>query len=157
MRDFSDLAEFAVDHRTKFHVAIVLFSIVMVPGLLQTLTPIDVESYDMESPEMEAEKVINNEFSSKELMVGFVVSIRDPNFIEDGNQAPHVDADGNPNRLALPAPNEIASFQGTGEGFSGEGIPQGGVFNLTFLRELEQKINIAREDPLAEFYRPIVV
>ena len=156
MRDFSDLADFAVHHRSKFHIAIVLFSIVMVPGLLQTLTPIDVESYDMESPEMEAEKVINDEFSSKELTVGFVVSIRDPSFTENGNQAPHTDADGNPDRLALPTPNEIASFQGTGEGFSGEGLPKGGVFNLTFLRELEQKVLIAREDPLAEFYRPIV-
>ena len=156
MRDFSDVADFAVRNRTKFHVAIVLFSIVMVPGLLQTLTPIDVESYDMDSPEMEAEKVINDEFASKELTVGFVVSIRDPTFIENGNQAPHVDADGNPDRLALPTPNEIAPFQGDNEGFSGDGIPEGGVFNLTFLRELEQKIMIARTDPLAEFYRPIV-
>ena len=156
MKDFSDLADFAILHRTKFHVAIVLFSIVMVPGLLQTLTPIDVESYDMESPEMDAEKVVSEEFSAKELTVGFLVSIRDPSFIEDGNQAPHTDADGNPDRLALPTPNEIASFQGTGEGFSGEGIPEGGVFNLTFLRELEQKINVVRDDPLSEFYRPVV-
>ena len=29
----------------------------MVPGLLQTLTPIDVESYDMDSPEMEANDI----------------------------------------------------------------------------------------------------
>ena len=156
MKDFSDLADFAILHRTKFHVAIVLFSIVMVPGLLQTLTPIDVESYDMESPEMDAEKVVSEEFSAKELTVGFLVSIRDPSFIEDGNQAPHTDADGNPDRLALPTPNEIASFQGTGEGFSGEGIPEGGVFNLTFLRELEQKINVVRYDPLSEFYLSLI-
>mgnify|MGYP001807601002 CR=1 FL=1 len=156
MGDFSDVANFAVEHRTKFHVAIILFSIVMVPGLMQTLTPIDVESYDMDSPEMEAEKVIDDEFSSKELTVGFVVSIRDPSHIQNGHQAPHTDADGNPDRLILPTPQEIAPFQGEGEGFSGEGIPEGGVFNLTFLRELEQKIIIARSNPLAEFYRPIV-
>ena len=156
MADFSDVASFAVEHRTKFHVAIILFSLVMVPGLMQTLTPIDIESYDMDSPEMEAEKVIDDEFSSKELTVGFVVSIRDPSYIQNGHQAPHTDADGNPDRLSLPTPQEIAPFQGTGEGFSGEGIPEGGVFNLTFLRELEQKIMIARSDPLAEFYRPIV-
>ncbi|MDG1524825.1 MAG: MMPL family transporter [Candidatus Thalassarchaeaceae archaeon] len=150
------MADFAVHNRTKFHVAIILFSIVMVPGFLQTLTPIDIESYDMDSPEMDAEKVINDEFSSKELTIGFVISIRDPSFIENGNQAPHTDSEGNPDRLALPSPNEVAPFQGVGEGFSGDGIPEGGVFNLTFLRELEQKVMVARADPLAEFYRPIV-
>ena len=102
MKDFSDLADFAILHRTKFHVAIVLFSIVMVPGLLQTLTPIDVESYDMESPEMDAEKVVSGEFSAKELTVGFLVSIRDPSFIEDGNQAPHTDAAVSYTHLTLP-------------------------------------------------------
>ena len=156
MADFSDVANFAVEHRRKFHVVILFFSLVMVPGLMQTLTPIDVESYDMDSPEMVAETVIDDEFSSKELTVGFVVSIRDPSYIQNGNQAPHTDADGNPDRLILPTPQEIAPFQGSDEGFSGEGIPEGGVFNLTFLRELEQKIMIARSNPLAEYYRPIV-
>lgn len=156
MRNFSSVADFAILNRSKFHIAIIFISVLMVPGLLQTLTPIDVESYDMDSPEMDAENVIDIEFSSKELTVGFVVSIRDPSFIENGNQAPHTDADGNPDRLALPTPQEIAPFQGDGEGFSGEGIPEGGIFNLTFLRELEQKIMVARSNPLAEFYRPIV-
>ena len=128
----------------------------MVPGLLQTLTPIDVESYDMDSPEMIAEIVIDEEFSSKELTVGFVVTIRDPSSIENGSQAPHIDGDGNPDRLAFPTPQEVAPFQGDGKGLTGENLPKGGVFNLTFLRELQQKIMIARNDPLSEFYRPIV-
>ena len=156
MTDFSDVARFAILHRVKFHVLIVLFSLVMVPGLLQTLTPIDVESYDMESPEMEAEQVIDEEFSSKEMTVGFVVSIRDPSFVENGNQAPHTDAAGNPDRLTFPTPDEIAPFQGEGEGMHGDGLPEGGVFNLTFLRELEQKVMIARSNPLSIYYRPIV-
>ena len=67
MRDFTGVADYAIQHRMKFHVLIIIFSLVMVPGLLQTLTPIDVESYDMDSPEMEAERVIEDEFSSKEL------------------------------------------------------------------------------------------
>ena len=156
MRDFTGVADIAIQHRKKFHVLIVIFSLVMVPGLLQTLTPIDVESYDMDSPEMEAERVIEDEFSSKEVTLGFVVSIRDPSFVEDGNQAPHLDADGVPDKLALPTPQEIAPFHGDGEGMSGEGIPEGGVFNLTFLQELEQKIMIVRNDPLSAYYRPIV-
>ncbi len=70
MIDFSGVASFAIRNRLKFHVGIILFSIVMVPGLQQTLTPIDVESYDMDSPEMDAERVINDEFSSKEMTLG---------------------------------------------------------------------------------------
>jgi len=156
MRDFSGVADFAFRNRFKLHISIVLISVLMVPGLLQTLTPIDVESYDMDSPEMVAEVVIDEEFSSKEMTIGFVVAIRDPEFVESGSQAPHIDTDGNIDRLALPSPQEIASFQGEGEGHSGNGIPEGGVFNLTFLRELEQKVMVARNDPLSEFYRPIV-
>ena len=128
----------------------------MVPGLLQTLTPIDVEAYDMESPEMEAEQVIDAEFSAKELTVGFVVAIRDPIYIESGSQAPHLNDDGNTDRFSLPIPQEIGEYQGLESGHSGDGIPEGGVFNLTFLRELEQKVMIARENPLSEYYRPVV-
>ncbi|MDP7328494.1 MAG: MMPL family transporter [Candidatus Thalassarchaeaceae archaeon] len=156
MRDFSGVASFAIRNRLKFHVGIILFSLIMVPGLQQTLTPIDVDSYDMDSPEMDAERVIDEEFSSKEITLGFVISIRDPSFVENGNQAPHTGADGLPDRLALPTPQEITPFQGDGEGLSGEGIPEGGVFNLTFLQELEQKIMIVRNDPLSAYYRPIV-
>ena len=156
MASFSSVVNVAIKHRLKFHVAVVLISILMVPGLLQTLTPIDVESYDMESPEMEAEQVIDSEFATKELTVGFVVAMRDPFFVENGNQAPHLNEDGTPDRLSLPIPQEIGAFQGTDSGFSGEGIPDGGIFNLTFLRELEQKVMIARTSPLSEFYRPIV-
>ncbi len=156
MRDFSGVANFAFRNRLKLHISIVFISILMIPGLLQTLTPIDVDSYDMDSPEMVAEIVIDEEFSSKEMTVGFVVTIRDPSHVENGSQAPHINADGNPDRLVFPTPQEAATFQGEGKGMSGENIPKGGVFNLTFLRELQQKIMIARDDPLAEFYRPIV-
>ena len=156
MITFSRVVDFAITNRFKFHIAIAIISVLMVPGLLQTLTPIDVESYDMDSPEMEAEKVIDSEFATKELTVGFVIAIRDPVFVETGNQAPHLDADGHPDRLSLPTPQEIGEFQGEKSGHAGEGIPEGGVFNLTFLQELEQKVMIARSSPLSQFYRPIV-
>ena len=156
MVTFSDFVDVAIRNRFKFHIAVVLISILMVPGLIQTLTPIDVEAYDMESPEMEAEQVIDTEFSAKELTVGFVVAIRDPHYIESGNQAPHVKEDGSPDRINLPIPQEIGDYQGLESGHSGEGIPEGGVFNLTFLRELEQKVMIARDDPLSQYYRPVV-
>ena len=41
---------------------------------------------------MEAERVIEDEFSSKEVTLGFVVSIRDPSYVENGNQAPHIES-----------------------------------------------------------------
>ena len=156
MRDFSAVADFSLRNRPKIHVSIVLLSLLMIPGLLQTLTPIDVESYDMDGPEMVAENVIDAEFSSKEVTVGFVVSVRDPYYSENGSQAPHTDGDGNPIVEELPVPQEVVSFQGQGNGLVGEGIPVGGIFNLTVLREIQQKIEIVRNDTLAQFYRPLV-
>ncbi len=128
----------------------------MIPGLIKSLTPIDIESYDLESPELTAEHVIDEGFTSTEHTVGFMVTIRDPQYIESGHQAPHVNSDNEPLLFDLPKPKEFVDFQGEGAGLSGEGIPVGGVMNLTFLRELEQKVTIARADPLAEFYRPLV-
>mgnify|MGYP001203466349 CR=1 FL=1 len=71
MRDFSAIADFSLQNRPKIHASIVLLSLLMIPGLLQTLTPIDVESYDMDTPEIEAESVIDAEFSSKELAINY--------------------------------------------------------------------------------------
>ena len=47
MATFSDVVDVAIRNRFKFHIAVILISILMVPGLIQTLTPIDVEAYDM--------------------------------------------------------------------------------------------------------------
>ena len=58
MRDFSGVAESLIPRRKKVHVAVVLFTIMMVPGIIATLEPIDIESYDMESPELDANPVI---------------------------------------------------------------------------------------------------
>ena len=53
-------------------------TILMIPGALKALEPIDMESYDMESPELTAERIINEEFTTTEIILGFVVSVRDP-------------------------------------------------------------------------------
>ncbi|MDP6905971.1 MAG: MMPL family transporter [Candidatus Thalassarchaeaceae archaeon] len=156
MRDFTPVANFAMKRRKTFHLAILLISLLMIPGLFETLSPIDIESYDLESPELTAERVINEEFTAVEHTVGFMVTIRDPSDVESGSQAPHVDSNGEVIRTDLPTPSEWVAYQGEGEGLTGNNILKGGVLNLTFLRELEQKIQIARTDPLSEFYRPIV-
>ena len=64
-------------HRRKVHVVIFLMTILMIPGV-KALEPIDMESYDMESPELTAERIINEEFTTTEVILGFVVSVRDP-------------------------------------------------------------------------------
>ena len=38
----------------------------MVPGLIASLTPIDVNAYDMESPELTANQVVADEFEAAE-------------------------------------------------------------------------------------------
>ena len=40
-----------------------------------------MESYDMESPELNAERIINEEFTTTEIILGFVVSVRDPSMV----------------------------------------------------------------------------
>ena len=78
MADFDDVSNILVPHRKKVHVVIFLLTILMIPGALKALEPIDMESYDMESPELTAERIINEEFTTTEIILGFVVSVRDP-------------------------------------------------------------------------------
>ena len=61
MTNFEALSNFLVPHRKKVHVAVFVLTILMIPGVLKALEPIDMESYDMESPELTAERKINNE------------------------------------------------------------------------------------------------
>ena len=88
MRDFPTFAKLILRKRKFFHLAILLISLIMIPGLIKSLTPIDIESYDLESPELAAEHVIDEGFTSTEHTVGFMVTIRDPQYIESGSQAP---------------------------------------------------------------------
>ena len=95
VRDFSKLAGLLLERRPQVHITILLVSLLMIPGMLASLTPIDIESYDMESPELTAYKVLNEFFASAEVMYGMMVSIRDPTHYSSGPEAPHRDADGN--------------------------------------------------------------
>ena len=78
MRDFSSVADTLIPRRRKVHVAVVLFTIMMVPGIIATLEPIDIESYDMESPELDANLVLREEFTAAGNIWGFGVFVRDP-------------------------------------------------------------------------------
>ena len=40
-----------VNRKKQVHIAVVILTILMIPGALKALEPIDMESYDMESPE----------------------------------------------------------------------------------------------------------
>ena len=46
MADFDDVSNILVPHRRKVHVVIFLMTILMIPGALKALEPIDMESYD---------------------------------------------------------------------------------------------------------------
>ena len=63
----------------------------MIPGALTALQPIDMESYEMESPELTAQTIINQEFSNSEIILGFVISAREPgtcSIVEDWSPVP---------------------------------------------------------------------
>jgi hypothetical protein len=156
MRDFSSVADFLLPNRKRFHVAILLISALMVPGLLASLDPIDIESYDLESPELTADQVLNEEFASTEVTYGFMVTVRDPAFIGQGGEAPHVDAHGRPIRSELPAVNQRIAYGGDGEGTIGIDVPIGGILNLSVLHEIDTKVEAAHTSPIAPFFRPMI-
>ncbi len=64
MRDFSNLADFLIPRRKKVHVLVVVVTLLMIPGVLATFEPIDIESYEMESPELDANIVLREEFTA---------------------------------------------------------------------------------------------
>jgi len=136
VRDFSRVADFLIPRRKKVHVAVVIFSIMMVPGIIATLEPIDIESYDMESPELDANLVLREEFTSAGNIWGFGIFVRDPSNFGDGNSDVSM----------------IADYQGRSSGISS---PVGGILNLTVLREIDENANTLRSHDVSEFYLPI--
>ena len=74
---FHTFAKWFVPQKNKVHIAVFILSIFMIPGALTALQPIDMESYEMESPELTAQTIINDEFSNSEIILGFVISARD--------------------------------------------------------------------------------
>ena len=64
MADLSELSRWLVPRRNKVHIAIFIITILMIPGALKALEPIDMEGYDMESPELTADRIISEEFET---------------------------------------------------------------------------------------------
>ena len=73
---FHSFSKWFVPQKNKVHIAVFILSIFMIPGALTALQPIDMESYEMESPELTAQTIINDEFANSEIILGFVVAAR---------------------------------------------------------------------------------
>ena len=153
MADFEDVSNILVPHRKKVHVAIFVLTILMIPGALKALEPIDMESYDMESPELTAERIINDEFSTTEIILGFVVSVRDPAMVgSTQDPVPLIDG-GVPDWSGFAQVEEIIP---TGEKWQGITAVDGGILNLTILREIDAKHDIIRNHVLGQYMKPFI-
>ena len=78
VRDFGSLADYLIPRRKRLHFTVIVVSILMVPGIIASFEPIDIESYDMESPELDANQVLREEFSAAGNIWGFGIFVRDP-------------------------------------------------------------------------------
>ena len=153
MADFEDVSNILVPHRKKVHVAIFILTILMIPGALKALEPIDMESYDMESPELTAERIINEEFSTTEIILGFVVSVRDPAMVgSTQDPVPLIDG-GVPDWSGFAQVEEIVP---TGEKWEGITAVDGGILNLTILREIDAKHDVIRNHVLGQYMKPFI-
>jgi len=153
MANFEDVSNFLVPHRKKVHIAIFVLTILMIPGVLKALEPIDMESYDMESPELTAERIINEEFTTTEIILGFVVSVRDPGEIGTTPVPVPLLDDGTPDWSEFASANEIVP---AGEKWQGVTQTDGGILNLTILREIDAKHEIIRNHELGNYMKPFI-
>ncbi len=152
---FADFARWLIPHRKKVHIAVFLLTILMIPGVLTALQPIDMESYEMDSPELEAQAIIDNEFSNSEIILGFLVSARDPDKVpalEDWTPVPRM-SDGAPDYSSLPSATEMLD---AGEPWGGINAPTSGIMNLTLLREIDSKVNMVQDHPMGQAMIPLV-
>ena len=133
MRDFAHVADFLIPRRRQAHIAIILLTMLMLPGISATFSPIDIESYDMESPELDANEILMEEFSSAGGIEAFGVFIRDSSHFGE----PDSDV------------TMIADYAGHGLGVTD---PEGGILNLTVLREIDAKAEYLRQHEISEFY-----
>ena len=120
-------------HNKRVHAAVIVITAFMIPGFLSSLTPIDIEAYNMDSPELEANDVMREEFSGAGNIWGFGIFVRDPI---------HIDED--PSRISM-----IEPFPGESGGLSN---PTGGVLNLSILREVDSKAEILKSHDVSMYY-----
>ena len=119
MRDFDRLASYLIPRRKSVHFLVLAVSILMVPGIIASFEPIDIESYDMESPELDANKVLREEFTAAGNIWGFGIFVRDPNYFGDPGSDVMM----------------ISEYPGEGQGIF---EPHGGILNLTVLKEIDK-------------------
>ena len=136
MRDFSKVANYLIPKRKKIHLSVLMFSILMIPGILATFEPIDIESYEMESPELDANMVFREEFTAAGNIWGFGIFVRDEaDFGKPGSDV-----------------SMIADYTGENSGLE---APEGGILNLTVLREIDVNANTLRNHDVSRFFLPI--
>ena len=133
MRDFRKVAKILIPERKKVHLAVFILSLLMIPGFTATLTPIDIESYNLESPELEAAEVMREEFSGAGNIWGFGLFVKDPQYFGDS-----------PSEI-----DQIDDFSGIN---TGQDEPLGGILNLSVLREIDDKANFLSEHEISEYY-----
>jgi len=152
---FAAFAKWLIPHRKRVHIAVFLLTLLMIPGALTALQPIDMESYEMDSPELEAQAIIDDEFSNSEIILGFLVSAREPSkvpAIEDWTPVARM-SDGAPDYSSLPSATEMLD---AGEPWGGINAPTAGIMNLTLLREIDSKVNMVKDHPLSMAMIPLV-
>ena len=133
MRDFKKVAGVLIPQRKNVHLAVLIISLLMLPGFAATLPPIDVESYNLESPELEAAEVMREEFSGAGNIWGFGLFIRDSQYFGDS-----------PSQIS-----QVDSFTGIN---SGQSEPLGGILNLSVLREIDMKAEFLEQHEISEYY-----
>ena len=136
MRNFEGLADYLIPRRKNVHFLVFVISILMVPGIIASFEPIDIESYDMESPELDANQVLREEFTAAGNIWGFGIFVRDPSYFGD----PDSDV------------TMIADYPGKGVGIL---EPEGGILNLSVLREIDEDASELKKNEISEFYLPL--
>ena len=136
MRDFSRVANYLIPRRKKVHTLVVIVTLLMIPGIMATFEPIDIESYDMESPESDANYVLREEFTAAGNIWGFGVFVREPEYFGEQNSDVSM----------------IAEYPGVNSGLED---PEGGILNLSVLREIDTNADTLRNHEISEFYLPL--
>ena len=152
---FDEVSQWLIPRRRKVHIAVFLLTLLMIPGALTALQPIDMESYEMDSPELTAQEIINEEFSNAEIILGFMVSARDPQYIPPINEWQSVPLlpDGTPDYSALPPVQQMVA---AGDEWQGIERPTAGILNLELLREIDAKRQVIESHPLAPALKPFI-
>jgi len=136
VRDFSKVADYLIPRRKRIHISVFIFTILMIPGILATFEPIDIESYEMESPELDANMVFREEFTAAGNIWGFGIFVRG----EADFGSPESDV------------SMIADYTGENSGLE---FPKGGILNLTVLREIDINAETLRNHNVSRFFLPI--